>query len=140
MSCLPEPDPVAALRRRTARRKLIPQEAACALCGFADDDGYALEDDHALGVAGSDEVRVWLCKNCHATQTAARHDHQAGTPAGRNRPEISVLERLARALRSLGVFVHDLSVALFEFARDLVAFAQGLDAYAPGWRAQAWAR
>ena len=39
MSCLPEPDPVAALRRRTARRKLVPEEAACALCGFADDDG-----------------------------------------------------------------------------------------------------
>jgi len=125
MSCLPEPDPVAALRRRTARRKLIPEEAACALCGFADDDGFALEDDHVLGVAGSDDVRVWLCKNCHAIQTAARHDHQAGSPAGRHRPDISFLERLARAL--------------FGFASGLVAFAQGLDAFAPGWRAQPWA-
>jgi hypothetical protein len=140
LSCLPEPDPVAALRRRTARRTLIPEEAACALCGFADDDGYALEDDHVLGLAGSDTARVWLCKNCHAVQTAARHHHQAGTPAGRQRPDLSLLERLARALRSLGVFAHELSLALFTFAHDLIAFSRGLDEFAPGWRSQGWAQ
>lgn len=140
MICLPEPDPVSADRRRTARRKLIPEEAACALCGFADDDGYALEDDHVLGVAGSDTVRTWLCKNCHATQTAARHDHQAGSPAGRQRHDLSVLERLARALRSLAVMMHALAVTLFGYAHDLITLARGLDDYAPGWRTQGWAR
>lgn len=140
MSCLPQPDPVAVLKRRTARRKLVPEQAACALCGFADEHGYALEDDHVLGVAGSDDVRVWLCKNCHAIQTAARHDHLAGSPAGRQRPNISALERLARVLRSLGVFAHTLGAALFGFAQQLAVFAQGLDAYAPGWRAEGWAQ
>lgn len=140
MSCLPEPDPIAAEKRRTARRKLVPEEAACALCGYADEDGYALEDDHVLGVAGSDGVRVWLCRNCHAEQTAARHDHQAGTPAGRVRPQISVLERIARALRSLGVFLHALSQTLFDWAHELTDVASHLDQALPGWRAEGWAQ
>lgn len=140
MSVLPEPDPIRADRRRSARRKLIPEEAACVLCGHTDPDGLTLEDDHPLGWQAADSARVWLCKNCHATQTAARHDHQAGSPAGRGSQPVAVLERLARALRSLGVFVHTLGHTLLTFAEQLLACARGLDSYAPGWRSQGWAR
>ena len=136
---LPEPDPIAADNRRTHRRDLIPDEAACVLCGFSDPDGLVLEDDHVLGWRAADDVRVWLCKNCHAIQTAERLDHQAGSPAGRPTEPISVLERLARALRSLGVFLHALAHTLFDYAEQLLAMAAGLDGFAPGWRAQAWA-
>ena len=136
---LSEPDPIAADDRRTRRRDLIPEEAACILCGFSDPDGLVLEDDHVLGWRAADDVRVWLCKNCHAIQPAERLDHQAGSPAGpRTKPD-SLLERLARALRSLGVFVNALGSALFRFAEQLLAMAAGLDESAPGWRTQAWA-
>ncbi|MCW2689593.1 MAG: hypothetical protein JWR37_4483 [Mycobacterium sp.] len=124
MSALPEPDPIRADRRRTARRCLVPEEAACVLCGHTDPTGLTLEDDHVLGAAASDEVRVWLCRNCHASQTTTRLDHQAGSPAGRHRPPDSLLDRLARALRSLGVFAHDLAHALFHFAEQLAQLAQ----------------
>jgi hypothetical protein len=136
---LPEPDPIAAQNRRTRRRALIPQEAACVLCGFSDPSGLRLEDDHPLGWRVADDVRVWLCLNHHAQQTAERHDHQAGSPAGRPAGPISFLEHLARALRSLAVFVHALAHALFRFAEQLLAMTAGLDDFAPGWRAQVWA-
>ena len=136
---LPEPDPIAADRRRTRRRTLIPAEAACVLCGLSDPSGLLLQDDHPLGVRADDGVRVWLCLNCHARQTADRHDHQAGSPAGRRTDPTSVLERLARALRSLGVFTHELSHALFRFADQLLALVAGLDDSFPSWRALACA-
>jgi hypothetical protein len=136
---LPEPDPIAADRRRTRRRTLIPEEAACVLCGLSDPDTLRLEDDHPMGWQAADDVRIWLCLNCHARQTAARHDHQAGTPAGRHTVPTSTLERLARALRSLGVFTHALAHALFGFADQLLALTGGLDDFAPGWRALACA-
>jgi hypothetical protein len=136
---LSEPDPIAADRRRTRRRALIPQEAACVLCGLSDPDGLRLQDDHPLGVRADDDVRIWLCLNCHALQTADRHDHQAGSPAGRPTEPTSVLERLARALRSLAVFAHALAHALFRFADQLLALVAGLDDSFPSWRALACA-
>jgi hypothetical protein len=135
---LPEPDPIAADNRRRRRRTLIPEEAACVLCGLSDAD-VLFEDDHPLGQRAVDTVRIWLCLNCHRRQGSARHDHQAGSPAGRPTGPISLLERLARALRSLGVFAHSLGHALFGFAAQLLAMEVGLDEFAPGWRAQVWA-
>lgn len=134
---LPEPDPIAANRRRTRRRQLIPEEAACVLCGETDPD--MLEDDHVLGVAASDSVRIWLCANHHRKQTAMRRDHQAGSPPGRCTEPVNLPERLLRAIRALGVFVYELAHAVFGFANGLAAFARGLDAFAPGWRDQPWA-
>jgi hypothetical protein len=136
---LNESDPIAADNRRTRRRALIPDEAACVLCGMSDPDGLRMQDDHPLGFRAADDVRIWLCLNCHAQQTAARHDHQAGSPAGRPTEPISFLERLARALRSLAVFLYALAHALFRFAEQLLAFEVGLDEFAPGWRAHVWA-
>jgi hypothetical protein len=133
---LNESDPIAADGRRTRRRTLIPEEAACVLCGLSDPSGLRLEDDHPLGFRAADDVRIWLCLNCHAKQTADRHDHHAGSPAGRRTNPVSVLESLARALRSLAVFLHALAHALFRFAEQLLALEGRLDVLAPGWRTQ----
>jgi hypothetical protein len=136
---LNEPDPIAADRRRTARRTLIPEEAACALCGLSDPSGLLLQDDHPLGWQVADDVRIWLCRNCHARQTADRYDHQGGAPAGRRTEPVSVLESLARALISLAVFLQALAQAMVCFAAQLLAMEIGLDEFAPGWRAHVWA-
>lgn len=136
---LPESDPIAADRRRTRRRTLVPEEAACVLCGLSDPDILRLEDDHPLGWRAADDVRIWLCLNHHAQQTAVRHDHQGGSPAGPPNGPVSLLESLARALRSLAVFTHALAHALCRFAEQLLAMTAGLDDFAPGWRAEIWA-
>jgi len=136
---LPEPDPIAADKRRTARRALIPEEAACVMCGLSDPSGLLLQDDHPLGWQVADDVRIWLCRNCHARQTADRYDHQGGAPAGRRTEPISVLEGFARAWLSLAVFLYALAHAVASFAMQLLAMEVGLDEFAPGWRAQVWA-
>lgn len=136
--CLPEPDPIHGAKRRTARRKLVPEDAACP-CGYADPTGLTLQDDHVLGVAASDQVRAWLCLNCHAEQTARRNDYQAGTKPGRQRPASSFPERMAMALRSLAVFLHSLSHWFMAHAEGLLEMVAGLDASDLDWRTQGWA-
>ena len=136
---LPDPDPIRADLRRGKRRPLTPDTAACALCLTVPEDGLALEDDHVLGWRADDAARLWLCGPCHRTQTAARLDQQAGSPAGRYQPTLSLLERLARALRSLGVFADALAQALCRFADQLSDVTGGLDIFAPGWRTEPWA-
>ncbi len=136
---LPDPDPIKADLRRGRRRPAIPDTAACALCLAVPEDGLALEDDHVLGWRADDATRVWLCRACHRAQTAARHDQQAGSPAGRHQPVLSLLERLARALRSLAVFINALAQALCGYAEQVLDLARGLDTFAPGWRTQPWA-
>ncbi len=137
--CLPLPDPIRTDQRRTKRRALVPDEAACALCEYANPTGLSLEDDHVLGVAASDEVRVWLCRNCHAAQTSLRHDYSAGTKAGRKRAPVSYPERLAMALRSLAVFLHALAEWAMSQAERLLALVAGLDASELEWRGAGWA-
>lgn len=139
MTDLPEPDPFAADRRRSRRRALIPDEAACALCGYANPDGLHLQDDHPLGWKMADEVRVWLCVRCHAEQSADRLDHHGGAPAGRTPQPLTFLERFARALRSIAVFLHALAHSAFQAADKLRTTVDGLDEHAPGWRAAGWA-
>ena len=137
--CLPLPDPIRADTRRTKRRALVPEHAACVLCGHADPTGLTLEDDHVLGVAASDDVRVWLCRNCHATQTSLRHDYRGGTRAGQHRDPVSFPERLEMALRSLAVFLHSLAEWLMTQADDLLALVSGLDGTQLPWRSERWA-
>ena len=136
---MPDHDPIKADLRRSKRRPMDPAIAACALCLAAPEDGTTLEDDHVLGWRAADTTRVWLCRACHRHQTTQRHDQQAGSPAGRHQPDLSLLERLARALRSLGVFADALAQALCSFADQLADLARGLDLFAPSWRAEPWA-
>src|SRR5207302_163148 len=120
VSELPERDPIGADRRRSRRRSRLPADAACAFCGHSEPD--ALEVNHGLGRAASAEATVVLCRNHHAHQTGRQHDHDALPPLGRGGRSDSCLERIARALLSLAVFVHELAHALTDFAGQLFAF------------------
>lgn len=139
MTDLPQPDPIAAAARRRTARRSLSADASCQLCG--DTRPEVLEDHHVLGVAASNTVRVWLCRNCHRTQTTAQHDLQALPPSGRYRPPPdTVIERVARGLRSLAVFIHALAHWLTTAADQLLAVVTGLDTTHPTWRTEAWAR
>src|SRR4051812_12587749 len=104
MSDLPEPDPIAADRRRQRIRSKLPPGAACAECGLTEPDAliltptHLLEDHHVLGRLAAPDATVVLCRNHHALQTGLQHDHQAIPRPGPGRVADSLLERIARAL------------------------------------------
>lgn len=128
----PEPDPVKADRRRVRRRSALPSDAACAVCGITDPD--VLEVNHALGFAASEASTVVLCRNHHAGVTGRQHDFQALPPPGRDQPCDSLLELIARALRSLATLVMTLPAALLAMADALFRLSARLDRELPGWR------
>jgi hypothetical protein len=138
---LAEPNPIRADRRRLRRRASLPVDAACLLCGVRDVDalllagGSLLEDHHVLGRSAAADLTVVLCRNCHAIQTASQYDHDALPPLGKNTSPDSILERAARALSSLAVFLHELAHTLHGLASQLRAFVRQLDVAVPGWRA-----
>jgi hypothetical protein len=140
MTDLPEPDPIRADRRRARRRASLAADAACLLCGIRDIDALLpagrslLEDHHVLGRAATSELTVVLCRNCHAMQTARQHDHAALPPLGNGAISDSVLERVARGLISLAVFLHELAHTLQGLASQLLAVVRQLDVTTPGWR------
>ena len=145
MSDLPEPDPIRADARRARHRRPLPPDAACLLCGVSNLDTLLtapeslFENHHVLGRSADPHLTVVLCRNCHALQSAAQHDHRAVPAPGRERTPDSVLERVARALASLALFVHQLAHTLRTLADALLRCAAGLDLYSPGWREQGWA-
>jgi hypothetical protein len=136
----PEPDPIAADRRRARKQAKLPPDAQCELCGISDPDvllatpGPLLEEHHVLGRAAAPNVTVVLCRNHHAILTGRQHDHDALPPLGQAAPRDSFLERLARALISLALFLHDLAHTLNGFAAQLLVFVKQLDVALPGWR------
>lgn len=132
MSDLHDPDPIAADRRRARRRAKLPPDAACVFCGL--DDVDVLEVQHVLGRTAAPDAIIVLCKNHHAKQTALQHDQDALPPLGRGSRPDSLPERLARALRSLAVFLHELAHTLADYADRLLAFVVQLDFEVPGWR------
>ena len=132
MSDLPDPDPIAADRRRARRCAKLPPDPACEFCGI--DDVDLLEVHHVLGRDAAPDAVIVLCKNHHAKQTALQHDQDALPPLGRGSQPDSLLERLARALRSLAVFLHELAHTLAGYADRLLAFVEQLDVDVPGWR------
>ena len=145
MSVLNEPDPIRADRRRARQSQRLPDDAACVLCGVSKLDTLTpapitlVEEHHVIGRRASANVTVPLCRNCHAIQTAAQHDHQAIPPTGRYTHPDSVIERIARALRSLGLFAHELAHTLMTYAQNLFDIAVGLDESMPEWRTEEWA-
>ena len=73
-------------------------------------------------------------QNCHAMLTGRQHDHNALPPLGRGARRDSPLERDARALVSLALFVEELAPALNQLAVELFVLARQLDIAVPGWR------
>ena len=144
---LPEPDPIAANKRRARRRRQLAPDAACALCGTSNLDEllapgqHLLEDHHGLGRDAAPEVTVVLCREL--PRPADRRPARRRRPADTGRPASAGLRprTVARALASLAVFVHDLAHALLGLrVSSGVACADGLDESMPGWRAYRWAQ
>jgi hypothetical protein len=140
MTDLPEPDPIGADRRRARKRDKLPPDAQCMRCGIRDPDVLLpgsvplLEEHHVLGRAAAPDLTVVLCRNCHAILTGRQHDHNALPPLGRGTPRDSSLERDARALVSLALFVEELAPSLNRIAAELFALARQFDIAVPGWR------
>ena len=150
MSDLPEPDPIRADLRRERQRTRLPDDPECLLCGVSTLDTLTrypaakverlMEAHHVVGQAADSDLTVVLCRNCHAIQTAAQHDLGAVPPPGRHRAPDTIIERVARALRSLAIMLHALAHTLTGFATGLLTLVTGMDSYAPEWREQGWAR
>jgi hypothetical protein len=140
MSDLAEPDPIGADRRRARKQAKLPPDARCLLCGISDPDvllraaATLLEEHHVLGQAAAPDLTAVLCRNCHAMLTGRQHDHHALPPLGRGARRDSSLERDARALVSLALFVEELAPALNRIAAELFVLARQLDIAVPGWR------
>jgi hypothetical protein len=138
MSELAPPDPIGDDRRRARRRAALPPDPQCALCSLTDPDALKrvplFELHHVVGVAADADLMVVLCRNCHACQTGLQHDYDALPPTGRTARPDSMLETIARALRSLAVFIHDLAHTLTRYAAMLMALTVRLDADVPDWR------
>lgn len=146
MASLPEPDPIAADRRRARRSHKVGENAACVLCGTTNPDALTLraatllEAQHVLGEQAAPEAVVALCRNCHAVATAAQHDMKALPPPGPRNQEDSGLDALHRVLSSLAIFLHDLAHTLLVIVPWLVDLCRHLDSFAPTWRDQPWAQ
>ncbi len=132
----PEPDPMASDRRAAKRKRRLSPDAACALCGETDPDvlinpsrKHLIEEHHAAGI-DNDPVTVPLCLNHHAKISIGQQDVGAFS----KEPSPSVLERMIRALKSLGVFFEDLAKAFYRWAAQLSTVVNTLDENVPAWR------
>lgn len=131
----PEPDPMASDRRAARRERRLGPEAACAVCGEKEPTmltpvrKHLLEEHHAAG-ADNGSVTVVLCLNHHAKMTAGQLD--AGVLS--KDPAPSFIERLMRALWSLGVFFDELALTFYGWADQLAVVVMTLDQHLPIWR------
>jgi hypothetical protein len=134
----PEPDPIANDTRRSKRSRKLPTGAACCLCGESDVHCLIevevprswLEVHHVVTRAVNTQLLAVLCLTHHAKATALQWDVGALTrePAG------SFLERMTRAMYSLGSFFELLAQACYRWARQLAGVVRTLDEALPIWR------
>lgn len=131
------PDPIRNAARQSARQRRLGPDAACALCGLAEQVPLVrrrrLEAHHAAGQGNDAQLTVTLCLNCHATAT----EHQRATGLFDAVEESNVLERLVRALVSLAAFAHDIGTALSRWAEQIQALITSLDTHVQTWRIHA---
>jgi hypothetical protein len=137
-------DPERTAVRATQRELRLGVDAACVLCGKGElaalqkvrDPALAeavrqavLEEHHVLGRALDPELKVILCRTCHAVaHETLRRGAVSMVPQG------NVLDRLITCLGGLIAFLHDLSNALERHHADLEALRTFLDAKHPTWR------
>jgi hypothetical protein len=134
----PERDPIANDVRRAKRKRRLPPDAACGVCGESDIEALVevevprswLDGHHVVTREVDGEVLAVLCLTHHAKATALQWDvgALAREPAG------SSLERMARAMRSLGSFFELLAAAFYRWADQLVRIVTTLDNALPAWR------
>ena len=130
---------------RTAQSELrLGVDAACAFCGMGElaalqevmDPALAkavrkamLEEHHVLGHALDPDLKIILCRTCHAmAHETLRRGGVLMVPQG------NVLDRLIASRRGLIAFLHDLVSALERDLADQEALRTFLDAGYPTWR------
>ena len=133
----PDPDPIGSATRAVHRRRRLPPDAACALCGeinpvilTSEPHTHLLEEHHVAGRDNDEELDVVLCLNCHTKLSAGQHDVGVYTAT----PAPTALERLILAMRSLGLFCEALAEACYRWAEHLAQTVSALDQYIPQWR------
>jgi hypothetical protein len=137
MKAQPPLSPIANDRRRARRRQKLPDDAACALCGWKTPDALLrvgrnlLERDHVDGDANNPELVVLLCPNCHAVRTEAQR--RLGVDL-RHDDSRTVIERLEAAHRSRASFDRLRADSDLKSADRLAALTEALDRRYPGWR------
>ena len=97
--------------RKTRRRRRLGANAVCILCGETAPETLRLvsrsllEGHHVLGVSNDPNLRVPVCRNCHAKTTEAMR--AAGVDL-RHIPPRTILEVIVSILRALGALIRAL--------------------------------
>jgi hypothetical protein len=132
-----EPDPIGNDARRERRRRGLPEEAACVICGETDPVALVkapqslMERHHLGGEANDPDLTVVLCLTHHRVQT----NDQAGAGVDLTRArERTVLESLISVLNGLALFFHALAHSLNTWAEKVGSLVAQLDASDPKWR------
>ena len=132
----PEPDPVASASRDARRKRRLPPDAACAICGETNPGllrvsrGHLLEEDHVAGRDNDAQLVVVLCLNHHAVHSIDQLD--AGVLTAEPMP--TAIERIVLALQSVGLFFEEMAKACYRWAASLSQMVLVLDENVPGWR------
>lgn len=133
----PNVDPIASAVRDARRRRRLPPNAACIVCGETDPIVLTtkgmrpvLEANHVAGRDNDKNLTAPYCLNHHAVMTARQLD--AGVFG--DGPAPTVLERILRIFTSMGVFFEQLAEACFRWAVQVTQVMGVLDANLPGWR------
>jgi hypothetical protein len=128
---------VASARRESRRKRRLPPNAVCAVCGVSDPAGLKpngrsiLEFNHIPGAAIDPELGATFCRTHHAMWTASQKDRNVDLRHGVRRtiPEAFIVwgEEVVRFVRSLADrFDHWLD--------KLRGFVNTLDTALPQWR------
>jgi hypothetical protein len=132
-----DPDPIGNDVRRARRRRQLPPDAACVLCGDQNPevlqliDASLLERHHVGGKANDQDLEVPLCLNCHEVEKLRQPGMGIELSHDRGR---SMPEKLVSVLRGLALFCELLARRLISWADRLAAFVVELDGNCPAWR------
>ena len=131
-----ELDPVQNDARASRRRRRLPPEAACLLCGETSPEALWLggstliEDHHVAGRKNDARLVAPLCLNCHRKATAGQRD--VGVDLARSaRPHD--LRMLVSWLAGVADFLARLAASTAHFARVLREHVQALDDHLSDW-------
>ena len=131
---MPEDDPIQNDVRKRAWKQRFGPKPVCVLCRFDQPEGLTLvswsmiDVQHVHGAKHDPDLKVPICRNCHARITEL--NRQAG--ASMTEPA-NLLEHLLTVLRALGAFFRLLGEALLKLAEKLYYFILSLTESYPGW-------
>ena len=130
-----EKDPIQNdIRKRRWTRRFGPKPI-CVLCRFDRPEGLVLvpwsmiEGHHVFGKAHNPDVKVPICRNCHAIVTEL--NRRTGVSMD---PPADLLEHVIAVLRALGTFFPLVGDAFFKLADQLSRLTKALDKKYPEWR------